>query len=245
MPPNSNQLLKDAMAAHQAGELDHSESLYKELLGHLPDHSDANYLLGILKRQTGCLAESEELLRKALATEPDEPGFLFELATTLTALPNRLQEVSDLYLRAAELRPDHVDTSLSRGRVLFALGQCEEAIKTLSRVLELEPHIAEAHTYLGSAYYSVGKKTDAEKHLQQATALDNSLVTAHYNLGLFLKKETRCEEARTAYRMALQLDPNHAGALTVDESAPCMPHDAGTGSGCAVRNRRYSRRVDQ
>ncbi len=68
-------LLADAMARHEAGNLAAAEALYRDLLMANSKHADALHMLGLLHYQTERAAEAIDLIREAIANDPETPWY--------------------------------------------------------------------------------------------------------------------------------------------------------------------------
>src|SRR5207248_8201535 len=68
-----------AVSAHQAGDLDGAERLYREILDADPRHSGALSNLGVITAKKGDLAEAARLYRAAIAANPNQIDAHFNL----------------------------------------------------------------------------------------------------------------------------------------------------------------------
>lgn len=64
--PNLRQMVKQAVALHQKGEMAEAEGLYLQILKASPDHFDARHLLGVLRHQQRRHTEALDLIGAAL-----------------------------------------------------------------------------------------------------------------------------------------------------------------------------------
>ena len=60
-------VLRDAISSHQAGDLARAGSLYQNVLASEPDNAEAMHLLGVLNHQQGAHARAVELMGRAVA----------------------------------------------------------------------------------------------------------------------------------------------------------------------------------
>jgi tetratricopeptide (TPR) repeat protein len=98
----------------------------------------------------------------------------------------------------------------------------ERAIDAFSRVIEKDPAFAPAYagladTYLLMGYYAQWMSFDesrvkAKTAAVTALALDDSIAETHTSMGAVLEREWDWAGAERAYRRAIELAPNHAGA---------------------------------
>src|SRR5256885_37876 len=92
-------IVEQALAVHQTGQLEEAQRLYLSVLVEQPNNFDALHLLGVLKYQRGELAESLRLIEAALALEPNAPRALSNRALVLGTL-GRTTEALASYERA-------------------------------------------------------------------------------------------------------------------------------------------------
>ena len=83
-------------------------------------------------------------------------------------------EARDLYIVAAELRPDYFKTFTYLGNTYFVLGDLERAATTLRQAVAMNPVDYQAHLFLGDTYYQLGKLTEARHHLTWAYVLNRN-----------------------------------------------------------------------
>ena len=131
--------------------------------------------------------------------------------------------------RLSAVRPvaPEVYESYLKGR--FALGQgnragleqslhyFEDASKRDSTFAPAYLGLAEAYTWLGTVFAGVPPEATRPKvasFARMALALDPNLVKAHVVLAVALQQEWYWTEAEAEYRLALQLNPNDAEALS-------------------------------
>jgi protein O-GlcNAc transferase len=117
------------------------------------------------------------------------------------------------YRRALELKPDYPEAHNNLGIALAEQGQLDEAMAAYRRALELKPDYPEAHNNLGNALKGRrGPARRSHRRVSPGARTQTRLPEAHNNLGNALKDQGQLDEAMAAYRRALQLKPEHAGA---------------------------------
>ena len=143
-------LARDALAAHQRGDLDAAERGYRDALTLAPDHAMATHFLGVALYQRGRIDEAMPLLRAAVLAVPEEAEFHNNLGLALAAA-DRNEEAIDEYRRALELRPVHAIAWSNLGLALHAENRLGEAVDAFRRAIALAPDFAQAHWNLGLA----------------------------------------------------------------------------------------------
>ncbi len=214
----STQLLSNATARLQGGELDAAEALLRRLLDAEPQHPQGLHLLGVVACRRGKPAEGRPLLEKALALSPDdvlirnnlghacaEVGLVEDAAALLEAALAARPELSGAKRVLAELhaeitRKQEATRAHQQGDVATARRQYED-------ILGRRPQYAEVLNNLGVLMLQMGDPAAAARHTRAAIAAKPGLADAHANLGAALRHLGRIEQAITAYRHALALNP--------------------------------------
>ena len=75
MEPPVEQLLQQAIAAHQEGKLQDAERLYRSILQTQPDHAGVNHNLGLLAVSAGKVEEALPLFENAYNAKPNLEQF--------------------------------------------------------------------------------------------------------------------------------------------------------------------------
>ena len=88
----------------------------------------------------------------------------------------------------------------------------DEARDAYRRALELDPFHSRARINLSRLLHDAGRFEAAEAHYRLIEQTGPSAAAA-FNLGVLLEDGNRLDEAEAAYQRALELDPEHPGAL--------------------------------
>ncbi len=205
-------LLNQAIGAHQKGDLDAAEHLYKKVLGLKIAQPDAMHYLGVLCHQRGRSDEAVELIRAALEATPNHPDAHNNLGNVLKE-SGRLAEAEASYRRALACSPDHHNARANLAVVLEAQNRVDEAFATYRALLERAPHDAHAHWMLGRALCDHAECVeDMQRAVQcfhRAFELDNRNLAVLQHLAMTLYALKRKEEAREVYRDWLSRDPDN------------------------------------
>jgi len=115
--------------------------------------------------------------------------------------------------RAVALNPGNANGHMWRGVVLGALGRREEAVAAYDRAKALDPADPATLLNLGTTLSNAfGEHEAALAAFDRAAALDALSPGVQSNRGVVLDRLGRLEEARDAYRRALELGPAHGNA---------------------------------
>lgn len=209
-PPVLAQLLRTAVAHHQAGRLAEADALYGQALRADPDNPDALHLSGLIAYQRGDSVRAVKLIAKALK-RGDGPSFRHNFALALDAA-GRAAEARAAYQRALALE-ERAAAHNNLASLLVQQGARADAMAHYRRAIALDPSFTEAHVNLGSLLRDEDRPADAEPHLRRAVALDPRHAAAWRTLGLVLEDLGRPVDALACYDRALTATPGDADTL--------------------------------
>lgn len=168
-------------------------------------------------------ARREQLVRQALAADPDNPDVVYEMGSTLQLL-RRPADALPFFTRHLDLVTDDQQTLVQIGKCYTDLGRLDEAEKTLRQALALGDDAVGAYN-LGVVLEDRGRVAEAEASYRRAVELGPGLAGARNNLGALLAASGRFPEAERHLIEAIRLDPwspdayVNLSALKVQQSA--------------------------
>ena len=155
----------------------------------------------------GRLIEAERLYRHVLEIESTQVDALHRLGFLLHQL-GKSDEGLILIRQSLERAPSHAPFFNNYGEALRAAGRLDEAIAAYQKSLALSPDNPFAHNNLGAALASKAQYAAALPHLKKALQLRPSYPNAALmNLGSCLQQLGHADEALTAMRKAIELEP--------------------------------------
>lgn len=132
------QLLERAVASLKGGGLADAESALQAMLLRWPGHGDALQFLGLLRHRQGHGGQAIELLRKATAALPEEPGVWNNLGNVHAAL-HQWSQAETAYRASLALRPDFADALANLAHACMRQGRRDDAADLYRRALALVP----------------------------------------------------------------------------------------------------------
>ena len=227
------QLLTQAVALHQNGQLADAALLYERVLRRVPRQADALHLLGLIKDQTGAPAEGIALIGQAIAVDGGQPVFRLNLGRILERL-NRWAEAAEAYAQAVRLAPFEAEHHRLATHAATKAGRLDAAAAYLRRMLSLHPDNGDWALALGDVQYDRGRWVEAVGAYGAAVALLPDPTLAAYNLGMSLRNAGRLSEAVAALRIAAR----HAPLLQeVWEQLLSLHHTSGSDADAAAAGR--------
>jgi tetratricopeptide (TPR) repeat protein len=204
-------MLRMALAHHQAGRLNESEQIYRQILAIDARHADSLHLLGMVAYQAGRHEIAVDRIVEAILIDGSIASYHSNLGTVLQA-QGRLDEAAACYECALVLKPDLAEAYLNLGNVRQPQGRLDEAMVCYQRTLALKPNLAEAHYNMGNALHSLDRLHEAVACYERALELQPNYAKAHHNLGCALRAMGMPDEALLRYRKALDLQPDYSQA---------------------------------
>ena len=208
---NVDAAIKLALDNHQAGNLQQAEHIYKSILKDIPDHAEANHLLGVLAHQKGKHDLAIQLIAQAIVKDGDQAKYYNNLGLALEAQGNH-NEALATYRTAIEVNPEYVEAYNNLGRVLQGRGDLDQALQVYQKTLSLKPDYAETLNNLGVILQARGRHKEAIAAYQNAIRIKPDFSEAHNNLGNTFQGLGMLEQALAAYQQAIAIKPDYAGA---------------------------------
>jgi len=215
--------LASALEAHQAGQRETAEALYRQVLAAEPANPTALYLCGLLNFEWGRVDEAEVLLRGVVAARPDQ-------AEGHVALANLLYWRGDYgaaiegFRRALVVGPGHPGALINLANARRDAGEPQAAGAAARDAVERLPGQAEALAALGGALLAAGDAAEAASNYRAALAADPSLLAARSALSLALLNAGEVLAALEAADLALALDAGQVEAWFVRGCALAALH---------------------
>lgn len=204
-------LLRQAVALHQRGELARAEALYAAVLAADPDNFDALHLSGVIARQGKAPQAAFGLISRALAIDDDKAIAHCNLGAVLQDL-GREQEALASYERALALQPAYPMAACNRGNALRRLGRLHEALDSYTRALAQQPHYPEALCNRGLALQEQDRHADALEDFGAALTERPAYAEALHGAAVSLLALDRPDDALQAFDRALRVQPDYPEA---------------------------------
>jgi len=176
-------LVQQAVAQQQAGQLDSAAALYRQILLQTPQQFDALHMLGVIALQRGQFSEAETLIRSALEVNSQDAAAHYNLGMVLRQMGRAADSVAPLK-RAFALNAKSAEVCGLLGASLADTGDMPGARKAFVQSAELAPDSAVVHNNLGAFLRRNGELSVAVASLSRATAINPTMLPALQSLAL-------------------------------------------------------------
>lgn len=187
--------LAAALALHRAGRTAEAEAIYAAILDSDPKNADALHLLGIVRAQTGRVAEAIALLAKAVEAVPRSSLYRINLIKAL-ALKGRWEAVACVFREGGDVCLDD--------------GRPEEAVVWYRKAAAVAPDDVTSWFNLAVAARDVARLAEAARGFIRAARLDSSLKRARFETAMTLAALDRHGEAMIWLGALLEEDGDNA-----------------------------------
>jgi len=159
-------VMEARMLAH-AKQMPEAYKVLQQGLEKLPNHPDLLYETAMVADRIGKALESENLLRKLMQMQPNDPQAYNALGFSLLDRNERITEALGLVEKALQLAPDDPAIIDSVGWGYYRSGRLDESIAMLRRAYakDDDPEIA---AHLGEVLWVSGSRDEAKKIWQES-----------------------------------------------------------------------------
>lgn len=202
-------LYLQALTAHNSGDIDHAEKLYRQILRSFPQLDPVLSNLGAILVGRKKLKEAIKVLEKAIKVNPNSPEALMNLAAAHKGLGKKKKAIH-LYEQAIQKAPERPEAHFNLGNMQFEGGSPNEAAASFSEAIRLAPGFSSAHFNLGNVHYALGRPAEAAVSYRKTLDLMPDFGGALVNLGHVLADLGKGEEALGCYDRLIELEPKDA-----------------------------------
>jgi tetratricopeptide (TPR) repeat protein len=195
----------------ETGDYVRAEVSYSRAADLDPRNFDAQYLHGLTLQLLNRLADAVGAYLRALSIRPDDYSANLNIATAYLQLGEPAQALP-YARRAVRLRGDDGTARVNLGAVYAALGDHRSAVveyQQAAELMELNPQLL---LNLADSLGQIGRLPEMQNTLEQLIRSAPSAV-AYERLGSVLFRLGRYDESLTAFRKALEHDPDYYPAL--------------------------------
>ena len=210
-----------AMSFIQVAAWKDSVSLFRHAIVCGQDSAVSRSFLGSTLAARGDVREGIALMESAIATDPEDPEFEFNLAVALQT-HGQLDAAAKHYERALAINEKDAGLHSNLGVTLLKRHEYAAAKRNFLRAVEIDPDEIRAYVNLGTLCLETGQFQEALAYSRQALAIDPASILGHHNLALALIANGRLDEAIAQFRYLTSVLPDDREARLNLERALAM-----------------------
>jgi tetratricopeptide (TPR) repeat protein len=207
-------ILGGILAQSEINRLDEAIEAYKNSLQHESMGHDFRALsdLQLVLAMAGRFEEARQVLQKALAEKPDDPGVLSNAGRHMI-YAGQPDKALVFLQKAIDLAPGYAPAHDSMGEAYAHLGQWEKALAGFKQAILLEEESPRLLVNLGTVYLYLDRVEEAKKSYQKALSINPAFTGALEGLGLVELRLGNIKKARALYDRGLELAPGSTALL--------------------------------
>jgi tetratricopeptide (TPR) repeat protein len=169
-------------------------------------------LIGASYRALGKFDNAVSNLRRAVAIQPGNAHFVYDLGLTLVDSV-KVDEAIRL-LKGFSARPNAPAKIFGAlGMALYINGRLPDAEKAYATAIQMEPVAADLHSSLGDVFFGSGRLQEAAAEYGTAIKLEPGNADYHNKAGRNQLRLDRTDLAEAEFNLAVGINPGHADAL--------------------------------
>jgi tetratricopeptide (TPR) repeat protein len=201
----------DGEAAYREKKYADATMLFEAYTTQKPGNAWGHYMLGLSAWKSGDLTKSESAFETSLRIDPKHVKSYVNLSRVLIE-QKRYDDAIVKLTKAGEIDPESPTVPRLMARVYSLKGDTDQAIDAYRMAIALDATDAWSMNNLGLLYLETGFPADALPWLAKAVETKDNVAAFHNNLGMALEHAGRFVAAATAYKGALEADPNYGKA---------------------------------
>jgi tetratricopeptide (TPR) repeat protein len=196
----------------ERGDMKGARAAYQQALEVSAELPGVLWNLVLAAERDGNAGETEKLLERLLAAEPDRHDATFRLGY-LQLQRGEYAGAVDSFEACLKKRKDWLEARLNLGLACWKFGDLEAAAATFRVVLGMNPKQTDALRSLAAVAIEQKNAAEARETVKKLDSLGAATPELTYNLGLLLQSAGDHNAAAECYRTTLQHKPQFSGAL--------------------------------
>ena len=205
---NNLEQLHQALAKHQAGDLDAAKAMYLAVLANEPRNADAHHLLGCAYRSERKMNEAIDSIGAAISIAPGMPTFYNNLGTCYSAKVE-LVAAELCFRKALALDPNYADAWANLGLMLTDAKRFQDARAVLEQASAVAPRHEGILCNLAQVYHELSMTQKSLDTYRRVVEMNPASGNGWLGLAGCLNKLGQNEQALSAAERLLTLDKKH------------------------------------
>ena len=193
----------------RVGRVDEAQADIDSSLKLVPDSSDAEALLSVIKVAKNDKQRGSALAQRATQLDPVNPRAWIALSYAQQA-SFKLEDAVASAQQAAELEPRSPIALTRVAELMMSLGKIRSAERAAQAAVDADPNDSRAHTILGLVHLAQIDIKKAQGDFETAIARDSSDPLARLGLGLAIIRSGNLPAGREQIEIAVALDPTNS-----------------------------------
>ena len=196
-----DQAMKEAIELQSRNQFDEARSIYKKIIEHDDQHSDAYHLLSLIDLVHNKLDEAKSNIVKAIDLQPDISVYHSNYGNILYQ-SNNLEFAIQEHKRAIKLDIKNFQSFYSLGVIYSHLKNYEKSIEFYHKALKLDDESSAAHNNIANVYNKINPN-EAESHYLKVIELTPNDPMPYINISNHYLQNTKYKKCVTILEKAV------------------------------------------
>lgn len=174
-------LLKNALEAYSARNLDEAERHLLEVLNAEPSNVTANYITGLIAFSQGKNTKALKYLGKAASVCNDDPKIFYNYGSVLHRAA-KYGKAAIQYEKALSLKPDYIPALNNYSALMNIMGNTKKAEEAARKIITINPSHTDPHVNLGNCLKDQGRIEEAIDSYKNALNIQPDNAIARSNM---------------------------------------------------------------
>ena len=199
-----DQAMREAIDLQNRKQLDDAKSIYKKIIAHDKNNSDAYHLISLIYLVEDNIDEAKKNIMTAIELQPEISVYHSNYGNILYQ-SNNLEFAIQEHKRAIKLDKKNFQSLYGLGIVYAHLKNYEKAIEYYKKALSLDEESSVVHNNLANIYNNVNPNL-AEKHYLKVLDLVSNDAMPYINISNYYLKNTKYKKCVQILEGALDKD---------------------------------------
>jgi len=235
---NAEAYMRIAREYKDSGEIDQALDYTLKAYRLNPTDPDYEFEVGTLYFQKGEMAKAVQMFKKAIRQMPwnyrahyqlgqalmrsDQPEAAQSYLARADTLRGKLTEIVRLEQKTRQ-EPSNMMYWANLGEAYYELGDYSMARESLLMALSVEPHNLVLQNNLAHICMDLGRYQESISYFRNILHADSTLAQVWLNLGVAYAQADQLQQARHAWKTALELQPDNQYAMSYLQNSGGLP----------------------
>lgn len=204
-------LIQAGFEAQRRDDGTFARECYTKVVDLIPNHPDANYLLGTLDMAEGRLENAVNYFNTAIRSDGDRAAFYLSLGKAEGMLGKTARAIA-AFEHAKQLDPEDAEPCHHLGETLLADRNVQGAVQAFDDALKRDPNALGSACKLAACLEKLSDPTGAMRTYESVLAKNPAYADALIGLGSLHQSLEQYDQAERWYQQVLDTDPANVDA---------------------------------
>ena len=198
---------------YEAGRMQEAANIYAQILKINPQHTETQYMLGMVFYRSGLYEKADVLVSAALAANTPDAHIYSKARGDIMRGLSRTDEAMACYKKAIDLNPQYPEALNNLASMYLSSGDLVQAELYFSKVIAIRPDYVPALYNMGLIYQKTDRRAEAHQLMEKTVSLRPQHAEAWKTLAELLIQSSLFEGAEEAINKSIGIAPSVGNLL--------------------------------